>query len=226
MVALPTPRLYLPAADWGGDLMPKRGSVQLLLHFLRGRQAPGWRIGFGVALIAVLGLLPGEGSLYHKAKTGLAQSLRQAAWKHALAGEPESKPWPWDHASPALYSVVPRLGLSAAVRYDVASERSELMSGASRTSIAQDGRDPHLALSDVAIGDRITITTADGSTRPYRVTGRQVLDPQASKTQILERGADSCAPLDSSLSGVLHLIIEAIQGDLPQSAPTHDEQKL
>jgi hypothetical protein len=205
--------------------MPKRGSVQLLLHFLRWRQAPGWRIGLGVALIAVLGLLPGEGSLYHKAKTGLAQSLRQAAWKHALAGEPESKPWPWDHASPALYSVVPRLGLSAAVRYDVGSERSEL-SGASRASIAQDGRDPHLALSGVAIGDRITVTTADGSTRPYRVTGRQVIDPQASKTQILEPGADSCAPLDSSLSGVLHLIIEAIQGDLPQSAPTKDQQKL
>jgi hypothetical protein len=206
--------------------MPKRGSVQLLLHFLRWRLAPGWRIGLGIALIAVLGLLPGEGSLYHKAKTGLAQSLRQAAWKHALAGEPESKPWPWDHASPALYSVVPRLGLSAAVRYDVGSERSEVMSRAPRASIAQDGREPHLALSDVAIGDRITVTTADGSTRPYRVTGRQVLDPQASKTQILEPGADSCAPLDSSLSGVLHLIIEAIQGDLPQSAPTNDEQKL
>ena len=205
--------------------MPKRGSVQLLLHFLRWRQAPGWRIGLGVALIAVLGLLPGEGSLYHKAKTGLAQSLRQAAWKHALAGEPDSKPWPWDHASRALYSVVPRLGLSAAVRYDVGSERSE-PSGASRASIAQDGRDPHLALSGVAIGDRITVTTADGSTRPYRVTGRQVIDPQASKTQILEPGADSCAPLDSSLSGVLHLIIEAIQGDLPQSAPTKDQQKL
>lgn len=206
--------------------MPKRGSAQLLLHFLGWRQASRWRIGLAVALIALLGQLPGEGSLYHKAKTGLAQSLRQAAWKHALAGEPESKPWPWDHASPAVYSVVPRLGLSAAVRYDVGSERSELVSGASRASIAQDGRDPHLALGDVAIGDRVTVTTADGSTRPYRVTGRQVFDPQVRKTQTLEPGADSCAPLDSSPSGVLHLIIEAIQGDLPQSRSTNDEQKL
>ena len=198
--------------------MPKRGSVQLLLHFLR-LQTRGWRIGLGVALIAVLGLLPGEGGLH------LAQSLRQTAWKHALAGEPDSKPWPWDHPSRALYSVVPRLGLSAAVRYDVGSERSE-PSGASRASIAQNGRDPHLALSGVAIGDRITVTTADGSTRPYRVTGREVIDPQASKTQIFEPGAGSCARLDSSLSGVLHLIIEAIQGDLPQNAPTKDQQKL
>ena len=196
--------------------MPKRGSVHLLLHFLR-LETRGWRIGLGLALI--LGLLPGEGSLY------LAQSLRQAAWKHALAGEPDSKPWPWDHPSRALYSVVPRLGLSAAVRYDVGSERSE-PSGASRASIAQNGRDPHLALNGVAIGDRITVTTADGSTRPYRVTGRQVIDPQASKTQIFEPGAGSCARLDSSLSGVLHLIIEAIQGDLPQNAPTKDQQKL
>ena len=74
--------------------MPERGSVQLLLHFLRWRQAPGWKIGLAVALIAMLGLLSGEGSLYQKATTGLAQSLREAAWKHALAGEPESSHGP------------------------------------------------------------------------------------------------------------------------------------
>ena len=98
--------------------MPERGPVQLLLHFLRVRPAPGWKIGLAVALVSTLALLPGEESLYHKAKAGLAQSLRQAAWNHALAGEPEPKPWPWDHSTPAVNSVVPRLGLSAAVQCD------------------------------------------------------------------------------------------------------------
>ena len=214
--------------------MPERGPVQLLLHFLRSRPAAGWRSGLAVTLIATLGLLPGEGSLYHKAKAGLTQSLRQAAWKHALAGEPEAKPWPWDHASPAVYSVVPRLGLSAAVHYEAGGQRSEQISGTARTSITQDERDPHLALGDVAIGDRITVTTADGSTRPYRVTGRQVFDGQGVDSQTLEPGAppataapaESCSPFESSISGALHLIIEAIQGDRPANLPANDEQKL
>ena len=90
------------------------------------RQAPGWKIGLAVALVATLGLLPGEESLYQKAKTGLAQSLRQAAWTHALAGEPQAKPWPWDQATPAVNSVVPRLGLSAAIHCDDAKTSEQI----------------------------------------------------------------------------------------------------
>jgi hypothetical protein len=66
MVALPLPRYYLPAANWEGDLMPERGPVQFLLHFLRLRPARGWKIGLAVALVAALALLPGEESLYQK----------------------------------------------------------------------------------------------------------------------------------------------------------------
>src|SRR6478609_4460489 len=197
MVALPPPRLYLPAANWEGDLMPERGPVQLLLHFLRWRQAPGWKIGLAVALIAMLGLLSGEGSLYQKATTGLAQSLREATWKHALAGEPESKPWPWDQASPAVFAAVPRLGLSAAVHCDTNSEHSEQTS----EPIAKDARDPHLAPDNVEI--------SDGGANAVRVTGREVVVPQAADEQLLEPGApppvaassSNCSPLDSSNLG-------------------------
>ena len=201
--------------------MPERGPVQLLLHFLRSRQAPGWKIGLAVALIAMLGLLPGEESLYQKAKTGLAQSLRQAAWKHALAGEPESKPWPWDQASPAVYAVVPRLGLSASVHCDANAEHSEQTSEPSRRPIAKDARDPHLAPDNVEIGDGGAV----------RVTGREVVAPQAADEQLLEPGApptvaassNNCSPLDSSISGAFRLMIEAIQA---RTNPTEIEQKL
>src|SRR5262245_2677359 len=133
--------------------MPERGPVQLLLHFLRLRQAPDWKIGLAVALVAALCLLPGEESLYHKAKTGLAQSLRQAAWTHALAGEPEAKPWPWDHSAPAVNSVVPRLGLSAAIQCDSDAKVPQRMPQPSRKSAGVDARDPHLASSDGGIAE-------------------------------------------------------------------------
>ena len=133
--------------------MPERGPVQFLLHFLRVRPTPGWKIGLAVALVSTLALLPGEESLYHKAKAGLAQSLRQAAWKHALAGEPEPKPWPWDHSTPAVNSVVPRLGLSAAVQCERDAKGSEQIAEPSRKPVGIDARDPHLASDETGIAE-------------------------------------------------------------------------
>ena len=144
--------------------MPERGPVQFLLHFLRLRPAPGWKIGLAVALVATLALLPGEESLYHKAKAGLAQSLRQAAWNHALAGEPEPKPWPWDHSTPAVNSVVPRLGLSAAVQCDANAKIPEQIS----EPVTQAGRDrctrPAFGLGRCGsprIADAVTVAGAE-----------------------------------------------------------------
>jgi hypothetical protein len=218
MVASLPPRLHLPAADWEGDLMPKRGSVQLLLHFLPSRQAPGWKIGLAVALVATLGPLPGEGSLYQKAKTGLAQSLRQAAWKHALAGEPKSKPWPWDQTSPAAYAVVPRLGLSAAVRCDAKVEIAKPPRKESRVA----ARDPHLAPD---------VESSAGVTKAVKVTGREVVAGQSADEQLLEPGAppaaassENCSPLGSSIPGAFRPMIEAIQG--ARTSPAGTEQKL
>ncbi len=191
--------------------MPERGPVQLLLHFLHVRQAPGWKIGLAVALVATLGLLPGEESLYQKAKTGLAQSLRQAAWTHALAGEPQPKPWPWDQATPAANSVVPRLGLSAAIHCDDA-KTSEQTTEPTPKRVGIDARDPHLASDDAGIAE-----DADA----VRVTGNVVFAEQDRDDRLWEPGAPppaaapsaNCSPLESSIPGALHLMIEAIQGN-------------
>ncbi len=203
--------------------MPERGPVQLLLHFLRLRQAPGWKIGLAVALVAALGLLPGEESLYHKARAGLAQSLRQAAWKHALAGEPQAKPWPWDHASPAVNSVVPRLGLSAAIHCDASVKPPEQTSEPSRNLVVSGARDPHLVPNGTEI-----VEDADA----VRVAGDEVFSEQDRDERLWEPGAPplaaapsaNCSPLDSSIPGALHLMIEAIQGN--PANPTEIERKL
>ncbi|MGH6824464.1 hypothetical protein [Methyloceanibacter sp.] len=203
--------------------MPERGPVQFLLHFLRLRQTPGWKIGLAVALVATLGLLPGEESLYQKAKTGLAQSLRQAAWKHALAGEPQPKPWPWDQSTPAANSVVPRLGLSAAIHCDQDAKTSERISETARKLGGIDARDPHL------VSDRAMIVEdADA----VGVAGDEGFAEQDRDDRLWEPGAPppaatpsaDCSPLDSSIPGALHLMIEAIQGNW--ASPTEIERKL
>jgi hypothetical protein len=225
MVASPTPRLYLPAADWEEDLMPERGPAQLLLLlFSRPRAKLGWRIGLAAASIAMLGLLPGEESLYHQAKLEIAQSLRQAAWKHALANEPATQSWPWSD-SLATYSKVPRLGLSAAVLHERTGEfLGPKPNAGEQSSVFLDGRDPHLNVG-VAIGDRITVTKSDGTSQTYRVTGYELFDGQGRSG-----GDDAADPhyprSESPFASVLHLIIEAVHVDALERQATSHEHKL
>ena len=212
--------------------MPERGPVQFLLPFFRSRATPGWRLGLAVAFIALLGLLPGEESVFHRAKADLTQSLRQAAWTHALAGEPEQKPWPWDGASPSASPFVPRLGLSAAVLYDGSGQRSERkpFSRSWRAALAMDRHDPHLTPGDVAIGDGLPVTTAEGLTPAYQVTGRENLDAQGSATDASPAGASdphlACPRHSSSFAGTLRFLIEGAHVDPLESQATIHERKL
>jgi sortase A len=213
--------------------MPERGPAQLLLLFLRSRAQDGWKLALAVACIALLGLTPGEEGVFHRAKLGLTQSLRQAAWKHALAGEPEGKPWPWDDVLPTPDPVVPRLGLSAAVLHDASGQRSDAdpswkQASTARRAADMDRRDPHLGLGDVAIGDRITVTTADGHTLAYQVTGRQRIDGQSPATEdaLVAAPGETCAPQDSLVAGMIRLIIQAVHLDQAPSQAASDEQKL
>ena len=200
--------------------MPKRGSVQLLLLFFRARAR--W-IGAALGGLVLLGLLHGEGP---GLKSDIAQSLRQSAWRHALAGEPVQEPWPWDDGAPVAQSPVPRLGLlglSAAVLTNADWKQS---SRATRTSTA-DRRDPHLDLGDVAVGDVVTVTGADGVTQIYKVTRRHIIDPQAPA----EGGPSEadphllkCAP--GPCASALRLIIDAVHVDPGTSTAPNPEQKL
>jgi hypothetical protein len=204
--------------------MPERGPAQLLLlFFLRGPAKPGWKLGLVVALIALLGALPGEESVYRQAEIGLTQSLRQAVWQHALAGRAGTMPLPWDHAAPAAYRSVPRLGLSATLVDASGGHRAGLKASAVAA------QDPHLALGDVAVGDRITVTTANGLTHTYRVTGREVFNPDNSAIDASPVGASdphlACPAPQSTLAGMLRLIIEAVHPDVLDGRAGR-EQKL
>jgi len=194
----------------------------------------GWRFGLAAAVIALLGLLPREGGIYHQAKTELAQSLREAAWKRAVAGDRNEEAWPWDGVATTATITVPRLGLSAAVNYDFGGQDSarnrdsarNAAFGVKRGNKADNAHDPHLARGDVAIGDRVTVITADGSTQVYTVTGREAgAAGQAQASPETSLSKDSCPQLNPSLAGALRLIIEAIR-DAPSLEGAGEEQKL
>lgn len=196
--------------------MTKRGSSQFLLLFLRPSVRLGSRIGGTVALIALIALGAAK----------FAPVLHESAWKRALAGEP-SQAWPWEDAQTAKQAVVPRLGLSAALNDAV--PQVEIAPAAPRQG--KDANSPRLQLGDVAIGDRITVTASDGSSRDYRVTGRKVVgDPHlAEGDSVAPTGGEvspiTCWPLDL-VGGSLRLIIQATGIDQPKAPHPSAEQKL
>ena len=207
--------------------MPKRGSAQLLLLSFRTRAA----LGLG-AFAAVISL--GLGWFFHISenfpvltKIGLAQVIREAAWEHALAGLPE-EPWPWENAQ-AANPKVPQLGLSAAVSGATANSDDRLSLEPPKPGKSNAVHFARRKVSGVEVGDRITVTAPDGSSRSYKVSGQPVVDPRLAETEPKPEDAGvslvNCSTLDPLLASSLRLIIQAI-GTKPAAPGATAEQKL
>ena len=206
--------------------MPKRGSAQLLLLSFRTRAT----LGLG-AFAAVISL--GLGWFFHISedfpvltKIGLAQVIREAAWEHALAGLPE-EPWPWENAQ-AANPKVPQLGLSAAV-VGAANNDDRLSLEPPKPGKSNAAHFARRKVSGVEVGDRITVTAPDGSSRSYKVTGQRVVDPHLAETEPKPDDAGvslvTCSTLDPLLASSLRLIIQAIRTE-PAAPGATAEQKL
>jgi len=211
--------------------MLRRGSAQLLLLFFRSRLRLGWKIGAIAGVLVAAGLLQTGDDFPLLTRTGLAQLLHQSAWQRALAGLPEQVPWPWTETSPGTAAGVPQLGLSASVVKEESPGKDE--GAAIESPQPASGEDPHVPrtkLSEVGVGDRITVTTADGSSRVYRITGRRVVDPHLAETESGPSDDDAtlvtCLPLDPLLASSLRLVIQATTIDPPAAPDPRPEQKL
>ena len=207
--------------------MPKRGSAQLLLLSFRTRAALG--LGAFAAVIS-LGLgwfFPISENFPVLTKIGLAQVIREAAWEHALAGLPE-EPWPWENAQ-AANPKVPQLGLSAAVSGATANSDDRLSLESPKPGKSNAVHFARRKVSGVEVGDRITVTAPDGSSRSYKVTGQRVVDPRLAETEpkLKDAGVSlvTCSTLDPLLASSLRLIIQAI-GTKPAAPGATAEQKL
>ena len=205
--------------------MPSRGSAQFLLLFLRSRARLGWTMGVVAFALIVAVLLQAGGEFPLMTRTGLAQLLRQSVWQHALAGLPEAPPLPWASTNSGTTAEVPLLGLSASVVAETNPVPATVKPVASE--------DPHLPrtkLSEVGVGDRITVTTADGASRDYRVTGRKVVDPHLAESETGPTDVDAtlvtCLPLDPLLASSLSLVIQATKVDPSAETKPDPEQKL
>jgi len=188
--------------------MPKRGSVQLLLLSLRPRATLGWGIGATVVILLLAGLAMVRQGFPLLEKAGIAQALRQSVWEQALAGQSRPDRWPWEdltiNMSLAPTASVPRLGLSAAIGDQMGDTAEQTSPAPHRARAAADTESAtplgDVALSDVAIGDSITFTAADGATCVYRVTGRPVVDPHLAEREAEQSDGTasvfSCGPLD------------------------------
>lgn len=202
--------------------MPLRGLAQLLLLFPRLRAKRGWAVGAIAGGAIAAGLIL---TLPLPAPSELAQALRERAWDRALAEHSSAWPWTasWTGTPVATTGKVPRLGLSAAVLRDARGQ--SMLSPAAAGMPQHDGAMP----SEIAVGDRIIVTTASGNSRAYRVAGPKVVDPHLAEDGSAAQSGDAtggtCVPLGPSLAGPLRLIIEAVTADPPAPAPD-EEQKL
>jgi hypothetical protein len=204
--------------------MSRRGSAQLLLLSFRSRGARACMMGTIAAAIATVAFVRTSGEFALPAEMGIAKALRQSAWEHALARLPEKTPWPWAEKWSVPVSSVRQLGLSASLVRAVGS-------GADATFIEPSpAQDPHLAPSKrggVNVGDRVTVTAADGSSRVYRVTGSKVVDPHLAdeaKDVAVDSGSRGlCLPLDPLLAGSLQLVIQATTVEPKAPAETDPE---
>lgn len=210
--------------------MSKRGSLQFLLHCLR----PGVKLGLGIgvagALLLGVGSTQAERELPVMAETDFSQALHQSAWDRALASETVTPHWPWEDPSAIAQTKVSQLGLSAAV-LKTTDDTRDLSPAPAKVSAASPVKNAD-ELGDVAIGDSITVTSADGSSQVYRVTGRRVIDPHLAEGEKKPVGDGdlslvTCAPLDPVVAGTLRLIIEAAKPARSAPEPTPGiEQKL
>jgi hypothetical protein len=200
--------------------MPRRGSAQLLLLFSRPRLRLG-RTMRAIAGTAFAALLLSGAGLSRSAPSELAHLVQKSAWERALAGSPEHTPWPWNAAPDASRAEVPRLGLSASFVQDGRSRDRYAANAEPRQIIGKAWNESMVIPSTMAVGDRITLTTASGDSRVYRVIGRKIVDPHLAESG--DAALVTCQPHDSA--STLQLVIQSITNDLPAAEPKA-QQKL
>lgn len=175
-------------------------------------------------LLALTGaILFGEG-IYIHAKALLAQVLLERAFTETLATGRSVKPWSWADTWPVARIEVKRLGASAIVLAGTSGQalafgpghlETTSEPGERGTAVYSAHRDTHFSfLKDVAIGDEITVTRADGKTFTYRATNASVVRFDASGIDPLTNGHElvltTCWPFDSVMPGPMRYVLHAV----------------
>lgn len=147
-------------------------------------------IGGALVLMVIGGaLLFGQG-LYIHAKAQLAQVLLRSAWQRTLAGDGNTRPWPWADTSPVGRLRVPALDVDEIV---LAGDSGRVLAFGPGVSFGyalpgQEGitlisahRDTHFRfLQDLRIGDGLVLQDQQGIWHHYQMTETHIVDVRQS----------------------------------------------
>lgn len=175
------------------------------------------------ALLALLGLvLLGQGLWIH-AKAALAQVLLERAFAQTLETRTAAKPWPWADTWPVARIEFPRIGESVivlagssgqALAFGPGHVEGTPDAGEAGIAVYAAHRDTHFAfLREVAVGDEIIVTRADGTSARFRMTGSDVVRWDRSGIDASAGGRHlalvTCWPFDARTTGPLRYVVEA-----------------
>jgi sortase A len=148
------------------------------------------------------------------AKAELATVLIERAWDNVRGGDAEARPWPWADTWPVARLQVPRLDVDLFVLAGASGRTiafgpghmgGTALPGGVGTSVIVGHRDTHFRfLSELNLGDRLTVTDANGRRHAYRVGDTRIVD---SRTTRLRLGAEpalvlmTCYPFDAVMPG-------------------------
>jgi sortase A len=172
-------------------------------------------------------------ALWIPVKAELAQWLIEQSWRDRLAGDTQSRPWPWADTRPAAVLLVPAHGVRQLVLEGNSGRNLAFgpvfLDGTStgRDMVISGHRDTHFRfLASIQAGDLIQVTTRHSSGW-FEVSELDVVDSRR-RELLIEPGLDrislvTCFPFDSlQTGGPLRYVVTA----LPVEGPVGDGMDL
>ena len=159
-----------------------------------------------------------------KAKAWLAPVLIERAWEESLAKSRPVPPWPWADTWPVARLQVPAAGVNLlvlagdsgnALAFGPGHARASAQPGQSGTVVIGGHRDTHFAfLHDLKPAMKLTLASADGMTRFYRVETSTIVDAGTHRLALQDPQDRlllvTCYPFDAlSAGGSLRYVVTA-----------------
>jgi len=167
-------------------------------------------------------MLIGQGAYIH-VKAFLAQILLDRSFAESLSSGTPVKPWSWADTWPVARIAVPRLGASAIVLAGVSGQALAFgpghvpqtpEAGEPGTAVYAAHRDTHFAfLRNIASGDLIEVTRADGQIHHFRVVRTSIANWYASAVDPAAQGRQlvlaTCWPFEVRTPGPMRFLVHA-----------------
>jgi sortase A len=193
-----------------------------------------WRLGVSLpflfaAILIAIGLAFAGHGLCIRAKAIVAQILLEQAWEATIATGHPTKAWAWADTWPVARISFPRLNRSAivmregggeALAFGPAHVAASAMPGQNGVSVIAGHRDTHFSfIKDLKAGDEILVTTVQGTTVRYRMTGSAIVHAQSSgiatSAATPRLALVTCYPFDGLQRGPLRYVLFAERQNSP-----------